>query len=203
MAIRIATPRKISARGVLLFRGGNLIRSNRSRESPTHVSEENGAGSGLLWRGLRITSGPDRNAAWICGAIGALCCLKPECPRNLGGVDFSLLPPLLFVTMTMEIPVVADAKWHGKLIGDFAPHGLGLGEFQVMGLGGCAATNEAGLSGDHFEVIPVTNPFRLRKSKLAFINSVRAMRGGLRNGLDRMAIHSRLNRLFRRYSVRF
>lgn len=38
-------------------------------------------------------------------------------------------------TITMELPVVADTKRHGKFIEDFAPHGLGLGEGQVVGLG--------------------------------------------------------------------
>ena len=62
----------------------------------------------------------------------------------------------------MEIPVVTDAERHDKLIGNFAPHGPGLGEFQVMGLGRCATTNEAGLGGYHFEMIPVTNAPWLR-----------------------------------------
>ncbi|MFA9562347.1 MAG: hypothetical protein ACERKU_08435 [Nitrospirota bacterium] len=66
--------------------------------------------------------------------------------------------------------MVTDAERHGKLIGDFAPHGPGLGESQVMRLGGCAATNEAGLGGNHFEVIPVTNPLWLGKSNTSGVD---------------------------------
>ncbi len=86
---------------------------------------------------------------------------------------------------------MANAERHGKLIGDFAPHGPGLGEFQVMGLGRCAAANETGLGGYHFEMVLVANPLWLGKSKLALVNSVRAMRGRLGDSLRRIGIHPR------------
>ncbi len=39
----------------------------------------------------------------------------------------------------MELPVVADAERHGKLIGYFAPQGFGLGKGEVMGFDLAAA----------------------------------------------------------------
>ncbi len=86
---------------------------------------------------------------------------------------------------------MADAERHDKFIGGFAPHGSGLGELEMMRLGGCAATNEAGLGSNHFEMILVTNAPWLGKGELAFVNGVWAIRRRLGDSFDRIGIHPR------------
>jgi hypothetical protein len=75
-------------------------------------------------------------------------CLFPELPRYTQGVDFMLVPPPNFVAGLVQLPMVATAKRHRKLVADFEAQGSRLRKAQVMRITGLPAADDTGLGGN-------------------------------------------------------
>ena len=57
--------------------------------------------------------------------------------------------------MSMDLAVMEPTDRHGELVADLAPKRTGLGKSEMMRIGGCAATDDAGLAGHELAVILV------------------------------------------------
>lgn len=60
-------------------------------------------------------------------------------------IDIEIQPPGDFVAGLMKLAVMDATQWHGEFIADFSPHCARLCKAQMMGIGGCAPTNQARL----------------------------------------------------------
>lgn len=67
----------------------------------------------------------------------------PQFLGDLQGVDAVRLPPDTSVAMTVKLPVVNGAEWHGELIRDLPPQCCGLGKLEVVRVGPVAAADQA------------------------------------------------------------
>jgi hypothetical protein len=69
-------------------------------------------------------------------------------PKLLGGLDrrnAKIGPPSHFIAVPVQVIVVVTAERHGEFIADLAPQGIGLGEFQMMGIAGRSLADQARL----------------------------------------------------------
>ena len=67
---------------------------------------------------------------------------NPEHPRRGHGIDSPSLPPGDFVSDAVEVAVVNSAQRYGEFIADLAPHRPGLGELEMVGVGGASAADQ-------------------------------------------------------------
>jgi hypothetical protein len=88
----------------------------------------------------------------------------------LEGLDLESLPPNQFVARLMQLAVMAAAERDGEFVAHFHADGPGLGKSDVMRIAGLAATNQAWLPGNEFQVLFVTQPFGLGDGKLALVD---------------------------------
>jgi hypothetical protein len=58
----------------------------------------------------------------------------------------------------MVVTVMDSAQRYGELIADLEPHRAGLGEPQMVGVGGASSTDQTGLRGNELEVGFVAKP---------------------------------------------
>src|SRR5712664_3012596 len=65
----------------------------------------------------------------------------PELPRDLYGVDRRRTPPGLLVAVAMIVAVMRSTQRYREFIADLAPHRAGLGEAQMVGVGGASPAN--------------------------------------------------------------
>ena len=70
---------------------------------------------------------------------------------------------------------MTSTQRNSELVADFAPKRAMLRESQVMGVGGLPAANQAGLLGNCFDVIPITNPPLLGQGQRALIDNARTL----------------------------
>ena len=68
--------------------------------------------------------------------------------------------------------MVSPAQWHGEFIADLTAERLTLRKAHVVGIRWLSTANEARLLGNEPDVIPVTNPARLRQSEHALIDAL-------------------------------
>ena len=64
----------------------------------------------------------------------------------------------------MDLAVVAPAQRHGELVADFSPERAVLREPQMMGIGGSAPADQAGLLNHELDMVFVTEAARLGMS---------------------------------------
>src|SRR5450432_2569486 len=84
--------------------------------------------------------------------------LTPERQSDRDWIDFSLSPPCRLVATPMQFLMMEPADGNGELVADLASQSAGLGKAQMMGIGGKAATKEAGLAGDELAMLFVAQP---------------------------------------------
>ena len=70
----------------------------------------------------------------------------------------------------MVVPVMGSTKRYSELVADLAPHGPGLGEPKMVGVGGASPTNQTRLRCYELEVHLIAMPTRLADRKLAFLD---------------------------------
>ena len=73
----------------------------------------------------------------------------------------------------MQLAVVPSTKWDRELVADLPTERHALREPQVMRIGGAAAANQTGLSGDISDVVSVAEPTRLGMRQETLVNSGR------------------------------
>ena len=71
----------------------------------------------------------------------------------------------------MSLAVVATAERHRELVADLAPERRMLGKPEVMSVRRLAATDEAWLLANEFQMGPVTHPARLRNRESTLIDA--------------------------------
>ena len=89
--------------------------------------------------------------------------LNPQGAGRSERIDCGLPPPLGFITMTMELAMMAPTERNGELITDLAPERPALRKAQVMSVRWLTAANQAWLMSDKSNVVAVTYPARLRQ----------------------------------------
>jgi hypothetical protein len=72
----------------------------------------------------------------------------------------------------MNLAMMTAAQWYDELIADLAPERGVLREPQVTGVRWSSTANQAGLLGNRFDVIAITNPPRLRQRQHALIDQL-------------------------------
>ena len=97
--------------------------------------------------------------------------LQPQRAGGDGRIDTGLLPPSGFITRAMDLTVVAPAQRYGELIAHFSPERAVLREAQVMGIGGSAPADQAGLFNHEFDMVFVTKAARLGMSQSALVDA--------------------------------
>jgi hypothetical protein len=95
---------------------------------------------------------------------------NPEHPRRREGINGPSLPPGDFVSDAMEVSVMDSAQGYGELVADLAPHCAGLGEPQMVGVGGASSTDQTGLCGNEPKVGFVANATGLANRKYTFVD---------------------------------
>jgi hypothetical protein len=124
--------------------------------------------------------------------------VQPELPGRERRIDAYLVPPYGLVTATMQFAMMTAAKRNGELVADLAPERRALCKAQVMGIGGTAATDEAGLLNDISYMLPVAQPAGLREGQGALINTDRMGRNPACLGFDRLGIRHAIRIAVRR-----
>ena len=71
--------------------------------------------------------------------------LFPKLPGEWKGIDVESLPPISFIAGLMELPMVATAERHRKLIADFDAQCSRLGKTKMVWVRWMTATNETRL----------------------------------------------------------
>src|SRR5439155_27249800 len=79
----------------------------------------------------------------------------PKPCRNGQRIDRVDVPPRAFVATAMQLPVVQPAKRDGEAVADLAPHRPLLGKLDVVGIGGGAAADEAGLRSHEAQMVAI------------------------------------------------
>ena len=97
---------------------------------------------------------------------------QPQCASGNGRVDFSIFPPPGFITIAMDLAVMAAAQWHGELITHLAAKCAVLREAQLMGIRGPPTANQTRLFGHKLDVNLVTKAARLGMGQLALVFTV-------------------------------
>jgi hypothetical protein len=95
---------------------------------------------------------------------------NPEHPRRREGINSPSLPPGDFVSGAMVVTVMDSAQRYGELVADLEPHRAGLGEPQMVGVGGASSTDQTGLRGNEFEVGFVAKSTGLTDGEFAFLD---------------------------------
>ena len=81
--------------------------------------------------------------------------------------------------------MVSSTQRNGELVADPAAEGAALGKAQVVGVRGSPAANQARALGERPDMLPVSNPARLRQGQQALVDRPRLRRGALPPGLRR------------------
>src|SRR5262245_12423517 len=89
----------------------------------------------------------------------------------------------------MQLPVMRPTERYGELIANLHPKRSGLGETQVMRIGGLTSADKTGLRCDELQMCLVTQPFGLGDGEVAFVNPTR-------NGIEPVRDKWRRRRLF-------
>jgi hypothetical protein len=76
----------------------------------------------------------------------------PKHPGCREGINSPSLPPGEFVSGAMVVTVMNSAQRYRELIAHFEPHRAGLGEPQMVGVGGASSADQTGLRGNEFEL---------------------------------------------------
>ena len=80
------------------------------------------------------------------------------------------LPPGDFVSGVVVVSVMDSAQGYGELIAHLEPHRAGLGEPQMVGVGGASSTDQAGLRCNEPEVGFVAEATGLANREDAFVD---------------------------------
>src|SRR5262249_45902297 len=85
-------------------------------------------------------------------------------------IKLLLLPPRSFVAAPVKLAMMQPAQRHGELVAHLSSHRLPVGKLDVVGIARRAATNQAGLRADKFEMLLVTTaqPLGQRQRRLLF-----------------------------------
>ena len=86
-------------------------------------------------------------------------------PKHSGAdrwIDAGLSPPRGFIAASVHLAMVSPTQRNGEFIAGLTPKRTGLCEPQMVGIRRLPTANQAGLLGNRSDVVPVTNPTRLR-----------------------------------------
>ena len=97
-------------------------------------------------------------------------CLQPKDTSRSGWIDAGLFPPGGLIAAAMHLAVMSAAKRNRKLVADLAAECRYLRKPEVVDIGGTPATDQTGLLGNRFNVLPVANATRRRQGQYAFID---------------------------------
>jgi hypothetical protein len=86
------------------------------------------------------------------------------------------VPPVGFVTGTVDFAVVSAAKRDRKFIADFAAECPALRKSNMMSVGRQPTAKQTWLPRDEFDVIPVADSSRLRQAERAFVDRLASCR---------------------------
>jgi hypothetical protein len=95
---------------------------------------------------------------------------KPERTRGCSGIDSDIAPPCDFVATPVNFAMMASAQGHGEFVADLAGKRAGLSKAQMMSIAGPPSANEASLSGNMFDVVPVAHPPLFRERQHALVD---------------------------------
>jgi len=98
--------------------------------------------------------------------------LLPESLGNCEWIDIEHLPPCLFVTRLMELPVVSAAERDRKLVAHLQTDCFGLCKPDVMWIGWPPFADQARLRRDEFQVRFITKPLRWTDRELALVSTL-------------------------------
>ena len=98
---------------------------------------------------------------------------QPQRPRGHGRINSRAPPPCGFIAEAMGLAMVTSTQWHGELVADLAPECPALREAKMVSIGRLPPANQTRMLGDKLDVIPVTNPPRLRQCQHALVDHLR------------------------------
>src|SRR5262249_12390205 len=104
--------------------------------------------------------------------------LLPQPAGNLARVNAGLPPPCALITRAMHCTMMPAAEWDCELIADLAAERTRLGKTEVVGVRGLAAADEARLTGDVAQMLPVAIAPRRSDRENALVDALRLIRGG-------------------------
>jgi hypothetical protein len=87
---------------------------------------------------------------------------EPQRSSGDGRINPGSAPPCSFVTAAVYFAMVPSTQRNRELIADLATERPALRKTQVMGIRRAAVANQARLLGHEPDVVPITNPARLR-----------------------------------------
>src|SRR5215469_10656089 len=97
--------------------------------------------------------------------------LQPKRASRGGSIDTGLVPPRSFFTAAMHLAMMTTAERDRELIANLSAKSRGLGETEMMHIGGAATANQARLLGDRFHMLSVADPPDHRQPQNRFIDT--------------------------------
>ena len=96
--------------------------------------------------------------------------MEPHGAGRNGRIYSYLPPPRDFIAAIVQLAMMPTTQRYRELVADLASHGAGLGEPQMVGVGGASSTDQAGLRCNKLEVGSVAEPTRLANRKYTFVD---------------------------------
>src|SRR5579863_5323809 len=96
--------------------------------------------------------------------------LQPQRTGTRERIDGGSVPPSRFVTMAMQLAMMATAKGDSELIADLAAERPALGETHVVGVAGLAATDETRLLRHKAHMFAIADAPRLWMARYGIID---------------------------------
>jgi hypothetical protein len=87
--------------------------------------------------------------------------VQPQCPGRDGRINPGAPPPCGFIAAAVDLTMVSPTQWDSEFIAHLASERPALHKSEVVGIRGASATNQTGVLGNEFDVIPITKPARL------------------------------------------
>jgi hypothetical protein len=98
--------------------------------------------------------------------------LQPKRTSNFQHINTEAAPPSCFVSVPVELAVVAAAQRNGELITHFAGESATLRKAKVVRIGRKPAAHEARVARDQPDVIAIAYPPRFRQRQHALVDGV-------------------------------
>ena len=98
--------------------------------------------------------------------------LQPQITGTRERIDSGFAPPSRFITMAMQLTMMATAQGDSELIADLAAERPALGETHVVGVAGLAATEETRLLRHKAHMLPIADAPRLWMSQCGIIDDL-------------------------------
>jgi hypothetical protein len=104
-----------------------------------------------------------RNYKSPCPGLAEGMRFEPQRASRECRIDPDVPPPCGFVAAAVDLPMVSPTQRDRELVADLTPERPGLRKPQMVSIRGSSAANQTRMCSDRFDVIPVTNPARLRQ----------------------------------------